>query len=313
MSIRNLDKLFALRRIAVIGASDAPAGAGSAVLRNLLAAGFRGDLYPVNPEGKPAAGAAGYPDLASVPEAPDLAVICIPAAAVPAAVRACGEAGVPAVIVLTPGFRESGPQGRTLERQVRDQQRRFDGLRILGPNSLGVIVPSRALNVSLATAMPPAGHVGFISQSAAMQTSVLDWAAERGVGLSAFVSAGNMLDISIADLIDYFGSATETRSIIVAAESIGRAREFMSAARGFARDKPIFVCKPGGADAVLRSRLRACRHRARRADRRVVRLRRAVGPPTRPQGRPRRRGPVRAGRLPDTGKNQPRRRPPRPR
>ena len=231
VSIRNLDKIFAPRRIAVIGAGDAPAGPGSAVLRNLLAAGFRGDLYPVNPRGEPAAGIAGYPDLASLPETPDLAVVCTPAAAVPAVVRACGEAGVRGAIVLTPGFRESGPQGRKLEERLRDEQRRFDGLRILGPNCLGLIVPSRALNVSLATAMPPAGHVGFISQSAAMQTSVLDWAIQRGVGFSAFVSAGNTLDIGIADLIDYFGSATETRSLILAVESVGPARQFMSAAR----------------------------------------------------------------------------------
>ena len=312
MSIRNLDKIFAPRRIAVIGAGDAPAGAGSAVLRNLLAAGFRGDLYPVNPRGEPAAGIAGYPDLASLPETPDLAVVCTPAAAVPAVVRACGEAGVRGAIVLTPGFRESGPQGRKLEERLRDEQRRFDGLRILGPNCLGLIVPSRALNVSLATAMPPAGHVGFISQSAAMQTSVLDWAIQRGVGFSAFVSAGNTLDIGIADLHRLF-RLRDRNPLAHPGRRVGRPRAAVHVGGPRLRPRQADPRPQGPRHRPgLRSRFPARRHRAGSGDRRVVRLWRTSRPPTRPQGRPRRRFRGRAGRVPDAGKDRPRRRTPGP-
>jgi len=245
VSISNLDKIFAPQRVAVIGASDSPTSVGYTVLRNLIGSGFRGVVYPVNPKRESVQGVQAYPDIPSLPHAPDLAVICTPAPTVPGIVRACGEAGTPGVLIISAGFREVGEEGRALETQIREEQKKFDGMRILGPNCLGIIVPRIHLNASFAAATPEAGHVGFVSQSGALCTSVLDWALDEGVGFSYFVSVGNMLDVTMGDLIDYLGSATETQSIILYIESIAEAREFMSAARAFARVKPIVAFKAG--------------------------------------------------------------------
>jgi acetyltransferase len=245
VSIRNLDKIFAPRRVAVIGASDTPSSVGYTVLRNLIGSGFRGVVYPVNPKREAVQGIQAYKDIAGLPHAPDLAVICTPAPSVAGIVRACGEAGTRGLVIISAGFREIGDEGRKLEELVRQEQRKFDGMRILGPNCLGLIVPGIHLNASFAAATPGPGHVGFISQSGALCTSVLDWAIDEGIGFSYFISVGNMLDVSMGDLIDYLGSATETRSMILYIESISEAREFMSAARAFARTKPIVAYKAG--------------------------------------------------------------------
>lgn len=245
MSIRNLDKIFEPRRIAVIGANETPASAGYTVFRNLIASNYRGAVYPVNPEYAAVQGIQAFGDIESVPAVADLAVICTPAAIVPRIVRSCGEKGVLGIIILSAGFRETGEAGRQLEESVRDEQRKFDGMRILGPNCLGIIVPWLHLNASFAAMTPDPGHIGFISQSGALCTSVLDWAIDQDIGFSHFVSVGNMLDVSMGDLIDYLGCATETRSIILYIESIGEAREFLSSARAFARTKPIVAYKAG--------------------------------------------------------------------
>ena len=245
MSIRNLDKIFDPHRVAVIGASDTPTSVGYTVLRNLVGSGFRGVVYPVNPKRESVQGIQAYKDIPSLPHAPDLAVICTPAPTVPAIVRQCGEAGTRGLVIISAGFREIGIEGKKLEELVLREQNKFDGMRILGPNCLGIIVPGINFNASFATATPDKGHIGFISQSGALCTSVLDWALDEGIGFSYFVSVGNMLDVSMGDLIDYFGSATETRSIILYIESISESREFMSAARAFARTKPIVAYKAG--------------------------------------------------------------------
>ena len=245
MSIRNLDKIFRPNRVAVIGASDTTASVGYTVLQNLVGSGFQGVVYPVNAKREAVQGIHAYKDIPSLPHAPDLAIICTPAPTVPAIVRQCGEAGTRGLIIISAGFREIGAEGRKLEELIRQEQRKFDGMRILGPNCLGLIAPGINLNASFAAATPAKGHIGFISQSGALCTSVLDWALEQGIGFSYFVSVGNMLDVSMGDLIDYVGSATETRSIILYVESISEAREFMSAARAFARTKPIVAYKAG--------------------------------------------------------------------
>jgi len=245
VSILNLDKIFAPRRVAVVGASDTPTSVGYTVLRNLVGSGFSGVVYPVNPKHESVQGIQAYRDIPSLPHPPDLAVVCTPAPTVPGLVRDCGEAGTRGVVIISAGFREAGEEGIQLEQQVLQEQKKYDGMRILGPNCLGIIVPGISLNASFAAATPGKGHVGFISQSGALCTSVLDWAIDQGIGFSYFVSVGNMLDVSMADLIDYFGSATETQSIILYIESISEAREFMSAARAFARTKPIVAYKAG--------------------------------------------------------------------
>ncbi len=245
MSIENLDKIFDPHRVAVIGASDTPTSVGYTVLNNLIGSGFRGVVYPVNLKRESVQGIQAYKDIPSLPHPPDLAVICTPATTVPAIIRQCGEAGTRGVVIISAGFREIGEEGRKLERQVLEEQRKFDGMRIMGPNCLGIIVPGIHLNASFAAATPKKGHIGFISQSGALCTSVLDWAIEEEIGFSYFVSVGNMLDVSMGDLIDYFGSATETQSLILYIESISEAREFMSAARAFSRTKPIVAYKAG--------------------------------------------------------------------
>lgn len=245
MSIHNLDRIFRPQHVAVIGASNNPASVGGPVLRNLLGSGFAGTVYPVNPKHETVLGVPAYASVAKLPSTPDLAVICTPAPTIPGLVRECGEAGIAGVVILSAGFREAGAAGRALEGQVRDEARRFPGMRLIGPNCLGVIVPSAGLNASFAAGMPQPGHVAFISQSGALGTAVLDWAQEREIGLSAFVSVGNMIEVGFGELIDYFGQDPHTRAILLYVESITDARRFMSAARAFSREKPIVAYKAG--------------------------------------------------------------------
>jgi len=245
MDIRNLDKIFKPYRIAVIGVSPNPKGVGGKILANLVGGGFRGVVYPVNPLQEAVMGIPCYPDLASLPRTPDLGIICSDPARVPDYVSQCGEAGVKGLIIVSAGFSETGPEGLALENQIRREAARFEGMRIIGPNCLGVISPVWPLNASFASAMPRDGNVGFISQSGALCTSVLDWAIEEKIGFSHFISVGNMLDVDFADLIDYLGEDERTKSIILYVESIKNARKFMTAGRAFARSKPIIVYKAG--------------------------------------------------------------------
>ena len=245
MSIRNLEKIFNPHRVAVIGASSNPGTVGFSILRNMINAGFNGVVYPVNPKRESVQGIQSYPDIASLPRVPDLAVICTPAATVPGLVRECGEAGIRGLIILSAGFREIGSEGKALEAEVKAAAAEFDGLRIIGPNCLGIIVPRIGLNATFAAGHPPNGNVAFISQSGALCTSILDWAVDEGIGFSHFVSVGNLLDVDFGDLIDHFGEDEQTRSILLYIESVSEARKFMSASRAFARSKPILVYKAG--------------------------------------------------------------------
>lgn len=245
MDVHNLDRIFKPHRIALIGVGPNPQSVGGKVLSNLVGGGFRGVVYPVNPTSEAVLGIPCYTDVRSLPKAPDLAVICTPPQDAPDIVKQCGEAGILGLIIISAGFRETGAEGRALEEQILAEARRFDGMRIIGPNCLGIIVPGLNLNVSFAGALPKKGHVAFISQSGALCTSVLDWALEGKIGFSNFVSIGNTLDVDFGDLIDYFGEDEQTNSIILYVESITDARKFMTAARAFARTKPIVAYKAG--------------------------------------------------------------------
>jgi acetyltransferase len=245
MRVRNLDRIFAPQRIAVIGASRRPASIGYTVLRNLISAGFGGVVYPVNPKREAIHGIMAYPDVASLPQAPDLAVVSIRAELVPGIVRECGEAGVGGMIILSAGFRETGERGLALEQEIREAMKRYPQLRIIGPNCLGIMVPSTGLNATFARALPKPGSIAFISQSGPLCASVLDWANHQDIGFSHFVSVGNTVDVTIGDLIDYAGQDERTDSILLYVESITDARKFMSASRAFARTKPIVAYKAG--------------------------------------------------------------------
>ena len=245
MDIHGLNRFFDPQRIALIGVTINPNSVGGRVLSNLVGGGFRGVVYPVNPESEAVMGVTCYPDLQSVPRRPDLAVICTPAEQVPGIIGQCGEAGIMGLIIMSSGFGETGEKGKALEERARAEAARFPEMRIIGPNCLGVIVPGSKLNISFASGMPREGHVAFISQSGALCTSVLDWALEDKVGFSHLVSIGNTLDVDFGDLIDYFGEEEKVESIILYIESISRPRKFMTAARAFARSKPILAFKAG--------------------------------------------------------------------
>jgi len=245
MSVRNLDKIFKPQRIAVIGASDQAPKVGWTVLHNLIGSGFGGVVYPVNSKREAVQGIQAYPHVRALPKPADLAVICTPASTVPGLIRECGEAGIDGVVILSAGFRETGAAGREFEQQLLEEWRKFDGMRIIGPNCLGILAPHMGLNASFAADAPLAGHIALISQSGALCTSLLDWAGKQNIGFSYFVSIGNMLDVSCGDLIDYFGEDPTTKSAIMYVESITGARDFMSAARAFSRTKPLVAYKAG--------------------------------------------------------------------
>ncbi|WP_153555141.1 bifunctional acetate--CoA ligase family protein/GNAT family N-acetyltransferase [Roseimaritima sediminicola] len=245
MPIRNLNKIFAPRSVAVIGASRRDGSVGSTVLENLIGGGFAGAVYRVNPKYTELDGEPCYRCVDELSEPVDLAIVCTPAETVPEIVRQCGRVGIRGLVILSAGFREVSEEGKELEAEVRAAMKPFEGMRVVGPNSLGIMAPHLALNASFASDPPLKGNVAFISQSGALCTAILDWALQENVGFSHFVSVGNMVDVGIADLIDYFAGDNRTESIILYVESIDEARHFMSAARSFTRTKPIIAYKAG--------------------------------------------------------------------
>ncbi|HDO06582.1 MAG TPA: GNAT family N-acetyltransferase, partial [Bacteroidetes bacterium] len=245
MSIRKLDNIFRPGRIALIGVNHDPKSIGGITMRNLMESGYSGVIYPVNAKREAVLGIPCYSHVGSLPKKPDLAVIMSPAREVPDMIDQCGKAGINGIIIMSAGFREAGEQGKALEEELKRRTKKYADMRVLGPNSMGVIVPGMNLNVSFASSTPKKGHMAFISQSGALGATLLDWATETKVGFSFFVSIGNAMDVTFGDLIDYFGQDTNTYSIILYMETLGNARRFMSAARAFARKKPIIVYKSG--------------------------------------------------------------------
>lgn len=245
MSVENLDCLFAPKRIAVIGATDSVGKVGHTVMRNLIDGGFAGDIYPINPKRETVCDRPAFQTLDAAPHPAELAIIATPASTVPGLIEQAGAIGTHGIMLLSAGFGEAGDAGRELERKVKAAAASFPGMRLLGPNCLGLMVPGRKLNASFAATSPRPGHIAFVSQSGALCTSVLDWSLEHDIGFSHFVSIGNMLDVSFADLIDYLGQSDQVRAIILYIESIKDHRGFMSAARAFARNKPIIAYKAG--------------------------------------------------------------------
>ena len=244
MGIEKLEFIFNPQRIAVIGASERENSIGAKILQNLTTSGFEGNVFPVNPFRDTVQGLTTYPKVSVTPKPVDLAVIATPASTVPAIVEECGVSGVPGVIIISAGFKEAGEQGIELERQIREHQKKYD-IRIIGPNSFGIIRPKIKLFATFAEKRANPGKIAFISQSAALCASALDWAWDAQTGFSAVVSTGSTLDVDMGDLIDYFGLDPQTRSIMLYVESLRNPRKFMSAAREFARDKPITVVKAG--------------------------------------------------------------------
>ena len=241
---RKLDKIFNPKTIAVIGASNTPKTVGFALIRNMIGKGYLGTVYPVNLNEHSVQGVQCYSSVAEINDSIDLAIIVTPAPTVADLVQECGEAGVGGVVIISSGFTKAEEEGKAMSERILETANKY-GMRIIGPNCLGFINPDIQLNASFAdtTALP--GKIAFISQSGALCTAILQWAKEQNVGFSHFVSIGDMIDLGFHDLIDYFGSDPHTSSILIYMESLKDARRFMSAARAFARNKPILVLKAG--------------------------------------------------------------------
>jgi acetyltransferase len=273
-SEHQLDAIFSPKTIAVIGASEKEDSVGRTLLWNLISNPFGGTVFPVNPKRNSILGIKAYPNITVVPESVDLAVIATPAATVKSVISECINAGVKGAIVLSAGFKEIGSSGVELEKQILEQINQSQ-MRLIGPNCLGVMNPHTGLNATFAGSMAQPGKVGFISQSGALCTAILDWSFQENVGFSSFISIGSMLDVGWGDLIYYLGDDPNTESIVIYMESIGDARSFLSAAREVALTKPIIVIKAGrteaaaqaaashtgalaGSDAVFDAALRRC-------------------------------------------------------
>jgi len=244
-----LDAIFTPHSVAVIGATERAGSVGRAVLWSLVSSPFGGTVYPVSDKRSSVLGIKAYAKVGDIPEVVDLAVIVTPAATVPGVITECVEGGVRGAIIISAGFKEHGEAGKELERQILERIH-GTGLRVVGPNCLGVMNPVSGLNATFASHIARAGNVGFISQSGALCTAILDWAQKEMVGFSAFVSVGSMLDVGWGDLIDYLGNDPRTQSIVMYMESVGDARSFLSAAREVSLNKPIIVIKAGRTEAA---------------------------------------------------------------
>ncbi len=267
----SLSSFFQPHSIALVGATDRAGSVGRAIWENLR--GFSGPVFPVNAKRAEVCGVKAYPNLSVLPEVPELVLIVTPASTVPQLVEEAGVAGVKAVIVISAGFKETGPEGAKLEAEVQSAAKRH-GVRLIGPNCLGLMNPHAGMNATFASSMAQMGRVAFLSQSGALCTAILDWSHEQHVGFSAFVSTGAMADVGWGDLIRHFGDDPNTASIVIYMESVGDdAAAFLAAARAVAAQKPIVVIKVGrtaeasrvaashtgaltGSDAVLDAALR---------------------------------------------------------
>ncbi len=241
-----LEAIFRPRSVAVIGASRRPGSIGAAIFKNLLEHGFAGPVYPVNPSAPVVQSVMAWPSVGDIPGEVDLALIAVPAQHVLAAVEECGQKGVKGVVIITAGFKETGPEGAELERTVRDRARHY-GMRMVGPNCLGVLNTERGiqLDATFAPAWPPPGPIAFSSQSGALGLAILELATALGLGISQFVSVGNKADVSGNDLLEFWEKDPTTRVVLLYLESFGNPRRFTQIARRVARKKPIIAVKSG--------------------------------------------------------------------
>jgi acetyltransferase len=254
MNAHYLKSLFTPESVALFGASDRENSVGGVVFRNLLASGFEGKIYAINPKREEVQGQKAYPSLDAVDEAVDLAVVATPATTIPAIVEACGEHGIRMMLILSAGFRETGPAGRKLEDKVIRLVKQY-GIRLMGPNCLGIIRPDKQLNITFGHNNAKPGNLAFVSQSGAICTAILDWAEMNDIGFSAVVSTGIAADLDFGDYLDYLVSDPKTRSILLYIEGIMDSRRFMSSLRAAARVKPVIALKVGrhaaGAEASM--------------------------------------------------------------
>ncbi len=240
----NLRNFFDPKSIAVIGASDEEGTVGWRLFKNLTETGYNGRVYPINIRKQKILGFKAYQSVEQLPEMVDLAIIAVPAKVVPNIVEQCGKVGIDSIIIISAGFKEVGEEGKALEDRIAEIRSRY-GIRIIGPNCLGLVRPSIKLNATFLRTIPKAGNIALISQSGALGAAIVDWAIKEDIGLSAFISVGSMLDVDFGDLIDYIGNDPETKSILLYIEGITDAKKFVKNARKVAKIKPIITIKSG--------------------------------------------------------------------
>ncbi len=248
----NLDRIFDPKSVAVIGASESKGTIGHAIIANLVEGGYEGEILPINPKYSTIQGLKAFKSISEVQSSVDLAVIATPISTVTDIVRDCVKAGVGSAVVISAGGKEIGEQGLKVEKRI-DEEARKGGLRIVGPNCMGIIRPGRKLNASFAAHMPYQGNMAFISQSGAICSAMLDLSLKEKIGFSHFVSIGSMLDVDFGDLIDYLGDDSEVKSILLYVESLTNIRKFMSAVREVSRVKPVVVLKAGSSPVGARA------------------------------------------------------------
>lgn len=255
--MHSLDAIFAPGSIAVVGASTTPGKVGYDIFANILKNGYRGTLYPVNPSARSIMGVRAYPGIGAIPDPVDLAIFILPPSATPKAVEEAVRKGVRGIVIVSAGFREVGPAGLEVENRIVSLCREA-GVRVVGPNCLGVInpIPTVSMNASFSARMPVPGNISFISQSGALCTAVLDFAADRGFGFSKFISIGNKADVDEIDLLRYLHEDPDTAVIMIYLEELRRAEEFVAVAREVtsgSRPTPILVVKSGRTGAGARA------------------------------------------------------------
>jgi acetyl coenzyme A synthetase (ADP forming)-like protein len=247
-----LEALFSPGSVAVVGASANPDKLGYIVLDNMLRYGYTGDVYPINPNANQILGRPCYKRVSEVPGPVDLAVIAVPNKFVTEVMQDCGEKKVAAAIIITAGFREAGAEGRQMEREVIEAAK-ASGIRVVGPNCLGVIDTNSGLNASFAAGMPYRGNISFMSQSGALCTGILDWAAVNGLGFSSFVSLGNKGDLNETDFLEVWREDENTSVVMAYLEGVVDGDAFMNAARKLTRTKPFIAVKSGTTSAGSRA------------------------------------------------------------
>ncbi len=255
MSVINLESLFQPGSVAVIGATNDAGNAGNILMRNLMGGGFLGPVMPVTAEAEAISGVLTYKDVSELPKTPDLAIICRPLEECPKLLRQLRERGVKASALIGPGFTSTSEVDREKLRKELIRAANPPEMRILGPKSLGFIIPSMSLNASIAPLQAKQGKIAFVSQSDSFITTVLDWALANEIGFSHVISLGSRIDLTFGDVLDYLGSDPMTRSILLYVESINDARDFMSAARAASRNKPVLTIRPGQALESIKTSL----------------------------------------------------------
>ena len=239
-----LSALFEPRSIALIGASERPGKVGTLLLDNLLAGGFAGSVFAVNPKYASVRGVACVTSVSRLAAPVDLAVIATPPATVPGLIEECGNAGIHAAVVITAGFGEMGAEGKALERAVLAKAR-LHGVRMLGPNCLGIMRPSLGMNATFARGQALPGTLALVAQSGAVCAAMLDWATPNGIGFSSLISMGGSSDLDFGEVIDYLASDAKTEHILLYIEGVRDGRRLVSSLRAAARMKPVIVMKVG--------------------------------------------------------------------